>query len=243
MKCFQLCFPVLISSSLSLITPAFCSFPAGDKGMCRSVWWCVTWVGWVQQGEDEWGEKPPATWEGWALSPDPQPPSLALSRRADPAVVLPFQQPGAALLGWMVNVLHQVTQAMLPTGRWIPAFPLTHHPHKALMTLQVILHSQRFSDPHAWLQKDASPKAGCPFQLPPACFRVWAPLVPSGADMVPELLNGVESERTMAVTGLSQGSTPVLGASPSAYHKRNLLDSPAVSPPSPGWPEPASTQP
>lgn len=52
--------------------------------------------------------------------------------------------------------------------------------------------------------------------------------------MVPELLIGVESERTMAVTGLSQGSTPVLGASPSVYHTRDLLDSPAVSPPSPG---------
>lgn len=28
--------------------------------MCRSVWWCVTWVGGVQQGEDEWGGKGPA---------------------------------------------------------------------------------------------------------------------------------------------------------------------------------------
>lgn len=96
--------------------------------------------------------------ESWALSPDPQPPSLASTRWADPAVVLPFQQP--VLQHCWPEWWTFFTQALLPPVRWIPAFLLPHHSHKALMTLQVTWHSQRFSNPHAWLQKDTSPSKG-----------------------------------------------------------------------------------
>lgn len=131
------------------------------EGLHRSVWWCMTWVGWVQQGEDERGEKPPAHVE------------RAVSCHRSTATIVGLHQTSRssccpaisaacaeALLAWVVNILQEVTRAMIPPVRWIPAFPLPHHPHKALMILQVTLHWERFPNPHAWLQKDTSPSRG-----------------------------------------------------------------------------------
>lgn len=94
--------------------------------------------------------------------------------------------------------------AVLPPGGYVLALSNPLHPCKALVTLWVMLHSQRCLDPNALLQNYNSPSwgpvkakgpglAGCLLQLPPglqcaACFRVWAPVVCPEADPAPRSL-------------------------------------------------------
>lgn len=159
MKCFQLCFPVLISCSLSLITLALLFFSSRWQRDCAGVWWCVTWVRSVQQGQDEWGEKPPAHVERaepchrihnhhrWH-PPEEQIQLLSchfISLCCSTAGLNGEHSPGG-------HTGHATTRQVGPS---LPSPPSSS---QALMALQVALHSQGFSNPHAWLQ--ISPSKG-----------------------------------------------------------------------------------
>lgn len=106
---------------------------------------------------------------------------------------------------WMCS--RSLRGAVLPPGGYVLALPNPLHPCKALVTLWVMLHSQRCLDPNALLQNYNSPSwgpvkakgpglAGCLLQLPPglqcaACFRVLAPVVCPEADPAPRSLKSV----------------------------------------------------
>lgn len=161
MRCFQLCFPVLISSSLSLITPALLLF--------SSRWWgtvqeCVVVydVGGVSTARRGWvGRESPCPLE--RAEPCHQIHSLHPWHPPDEQIqLLPchFSSLCCSIVGLSGEHSPGGHRGHAATSQWVPAFPLCHHPHKALMTLQVTLHSQRFSNPHAWLQKDTSPSKG-----------------------------------------------------------------------------------
>lgn len=100
----------------------------------------------------------------------------------------------AALLGWMVNILWEVTWGHATTRQVDPSLPVPHHPHKALVTLtadtaltEMLKSSRVVAKGYLTFQgpgKAIGPGlAGSPFQLSPdlqgaACFRVWAPRSP-----------------------------------------------------------------